>query len=233
MHYFYAPDINGDNYTLPEEESKHSVRVLRLQKGDRIQLTDGKGGLYTAVITDDNVKRCTVKIEKVIKEYGKRDFYLHIGIAPTKMLDRMEWFLEKATEMGIEEISPILCDRSERKELKTERMNRILVSAMKQSIKAYIPKLNEIKPLKRLIGETEAEIKLIAHCYDTAKKKLKEEYKPGKNVLILIGPEGDFSPEEIELAVKNGYTPVSLGSSRLRTETAALVACNTINLLNE
>lgn len=233
MHYFYAPDIRGDLYTLPEDESKHCIRVLRLQTGDSIQLTDGQGNLYTAEITDDNVKKCVVRIKETLKEYGKRGFYLHIAIAPTKMLDRMEWFAEKATEIGVDEITPLICDHSERKELKTERLNKIISGAMKQSIKAYMPRLNEVTPFKKLIAESAHDLKLIAHCQEGRKIKLKDAYKPGKNVLILIGPEGDFSPREVAQAIQEGFTPVSLGTGRLRTETAGIVACSAINQINE
>lgn len=233
MHLFYTPDINSNTYSLNEAESKHCIKVLRLSIDDIIYLIDGKGSFHTAKIIDAYPKKCTVEITNTIKEYDKRDFHLHIAIAPTKNTDRFEWFLEKATEIGIDEITPLLCQRSERKTIKPERLNKVITSAVKQSIKAYHPKLNEFTKFKDFISLNYIGDKYIAHCEELDKKSLKREYSQKNGVLILIGPEGDFSPEEIDLAIKNNFTPVSLGNSRLRTETAGVVACHTINLLNE
>ncbi len=233
MQLFYVREISEDVVQLNQEESKHALKVLRLSKGDPIQIVDGKGGFYEAEILDDNIKGCKLAILKSLKDFGKRDFKLHIGIAPTKNIDRFEWFLEKATEIGIDEITPVLCEHSERKVIKPERLNKILVSAMKQSVKAYLPVLNEISNYNELVANTTFENKYIAHCYEGEKKHLKAEIKKGENVLILIGPEGDFSPQEIELAKVNGFKEISLGTSRLRTETAGIVACNIVNLANE
>ena len=234
MNLFYTPDITVPVYTLSEEESKHAVRVLRLKEGDHIHLIDGLGGFYKAEITDANVKRCKVKIIETQKEYSKRSFYLHIAIAPTKSIDRIEWFLEKATEIGIDEITPIECEHSERTIVKPQRLNKVLVSAIKQSVKAYLPKLNEMEDFIKFVKLPFDGEKFIAHCNTTPKNKdhLKNVYTPAKNALILIGPEGDFSPKEVEQALQNGFREISLGNSRLRTETAALVACNVINILN-
>ncbi|MDR3704836.1 MAG: 16S rRNA (uracil(1498)-N(3))-methyltransferase [Paludibacteraceae bacterium] len=232
---FYTPCYLGktENYVLPEEESQHAVKVLRMQAGEIIHLVNGQGGLFEAEIVNPHPKRCEVKIVNSEYEYGKRTFHLHIAIAPTKMNERIEWFLEKATEIGIDEVTPVICRYSERKELKLPRMEKITVAAMKQSVKAYLPKLNEPCSFEQLLKNATGSQKFIAHCYEDEKILLKEAYATGLDVLILIGPEGDFSKEEIEQALKAGYKPVSLGNSRLRTETAGIVACHTINLLND
>ena len=232
---FYTPDFVGQSgaCVLPEDEAQHAVKVLRLQAGERVHLVNGKGGLFEAEIVWAQPKHCEVKILQSVFEYGKRDFYLHIAIAPTKMNERFEWFLEKCTEIGIDEITPLLCQFSERKELKLPRMEKILVSAMKQSAKAYLPKLNEICSIKQFLKTAEAEQKFIAHCYKTDKKSLSKTCTKQSKVLILIGPEGDFSEEEVNMATEKGFIPISLGNSRLRTETAGVAACHTVNLINE
>lgn len=232
MHLFYTPDITSDTYTLDQQESKHCVKVLRLSEGDKIVLIDGIGGWYQCVISDANAKACQVAVDTKIVDYKKPDFNLHIAIAPTKNNDRLEWFLEKATEIGISEITPLLCRFSERKVIKSERLERIVISAMKQSQKAYLPKLNELTPFADFVSNYTDENKVIAHCYDQDKRTLKSEYAGG-DITILIGPEGDFSEEEVALAIQKGYVPVSLGESRLRTETAGVVACHTVNLYNQ
>jgi 16S rRNA (uracil1498-N3)-methyltransferase len=229
MQIFYIPQIVGNSVTLPEEESKHCIRVLRMVKGDAIQLVDGKGTLYHCSISDDNAKRCTVTINNIESEFGKRNFKLHIAIAPTKNIERIEWFLEKCTEIGIDEITPILCERSERKNINQERLERVVVAAMKQSVKAYLPKLNSLTPIDKLIQNATESTKLIAYCGDFQNIHAKKLIKTGKSILFLIGPEGDFSPSEVEKAVKNGFKVVGLGSSRLRTETAGVVACTLAN----
>ncbi len=236
MHLFYTPDITPEHYTLSEEESKHAVRVLRLENGDRIQLVDGVGGMYEAEISDNNPKRCSVKILSHTKAFNKHSFYLHIAIAPTKSNDRTEWFIEKATETGIDEISFIDCEKSERAVIKAERVEKVAVSAMKQSVKAYLPKLNAMQSFKNFIAATKQfeGQKFIAHCHErSVLPHIKTLYKPGEQVLIAIGPEGDFSKQEVELAIENGFKEISLGAARLRTETAALYACTGMNILNE
>ena len=233
MHIFYTPDISGNNYTLNETESKHCVRVLRLDKGDEITLVDGCGGYFTAEIADPNPKRCLVNVIKSELNFGLRNFQIHVAIAPTKNIERMEWFLEKATEIGISRVIPILCQHSERKEIKHERLEKVMVSAMKQSLKAYLPQLDDLTKLSDLIRQPFEGQKFIAHCGEQHRELLKNRINPNPNYLILIGPEGDFSPEEIELALKSGFQAVSLGDSRLRTETAGVVACHTLNLMNE
>ena len=232
MHLFYTPDIQTTTYQLDEEESKHCIKVLRLKNGDQVNLIDGKGGLYLAEIIDEHPKRTVLNIIDTKKEYGKRNHHLHIAVAPTKNIDRFEWFLEKATEIGIDEITPIICDRSERKEIKIERSNKIITSAIKQSLKAYHPKLNNYIPFSKFIAQASADLKFIAHCEENKKSAVVEIFKPRQKYLILIGPEGDFSPIEIDLALQNGFVPITLGQSRLRTETAALEACFEINYLN-
>ena len=234
MQLFYTPDIDPKNqeYFLNEEESKHCVRVLRLENGDGLQLIDGKGGIYTAKILDAHPKRTQLQILSVTTEFNKRDYYLHIAIAPTKNIERIEWFLEKATEIGIDEISFIICRRSERKDLKLDRLNKVVTSAVKQSIKAYHPVLNVPLNFSELILKQSAAQKMIAHCENTYKTDITGELKPKGNYLILIGPEGDFTPEEIEAALHNGFKAITLGQSRLRTETAGLAACFEVNFLN-
>src|SRR3990172_4077855 len=232
MHLLYSPDITGKKYSLNEEESNHAIRVLRLKQGDFIHLTDGKGAIYKAEITESNHKKCMLEVIDVQREYGKRDYYLHIAIAPTKNISRFEWFLEKAVEIGIDEVTPIICDCSERKILKTGRLNKIIIAAMKQSLSAYLPRMNEAINYTDFIRLGFDGQKFIAN-FSKKITRLSICYKSQNNALILIGPEGDFSQNELALAVKNGYNSVGLGKNRLRTETAALVACHTINLLNE
>lgn len=232
MHLFYTPDIFSDTYTLSEEESKHCIKVLRLQTGNLLQLVDGRGGFYDAVIEDPHPKRTRLKITNVQRDFGKRNHYLHIAIAPTKNIERTEWFLEKATEIGIDEISLLICDRSERKEVKTDRLNKVITSAVKQSVRAYHPKLNEPQKFKDFIGNNTDGQRFIAHCIGSEKFPLKDQIKLHSRYLVLIGPEGDFSPSEIDSALQLNFIPVSLGSTRLRTETAALEACFEINFLN-
>lgn len=243
MHLFYTPDINSTLFTLNEEESKHCVRVLRLVVGNKIQLIDGIGGFYEAEITDANPKHCSVSIIKSEKEKGKHNWTLQIAIAPTKNMDRLEWFVEKATEMGIDEISLINCKNSERTIVKTERLIKTAIAAIKQSIKAYLPKINEVEDFKKFIAsanDVNGE-KFIAHCQTPLSlgeglgvrlPHLKALYTPSQNALILIGPEGDFTLDEVKLAVDNGFKEISLGDSRLRTETAGMYACALINSRN-
>ena len=214
---------------LSKEESKHATKVLRKKEGDILNFTDGKGGFYKAEITVADTKKCRLQIISSEQKPKQHNYHLHIAIAPTKNMDRYEWFLEKATEIGIDEITPIICKHSERKVLKTERCNRILLSAMKQSLKYHLPKLNEATTLKNFLKQDFEGNKYIAHCENGEKIELRAEEKAEKTI-ILIGPEGDFSPTEIEMALQNQFKAVSLGTSRLRTETAGLVAVHTINL---
>lgn len=233
MQLFYIPEVIGPQITLSPEESKHAIKVLRLSVADMVQIVDGKGGLFTAEISDATSKKCTLKILDSKTGFGKKKFHLHIAIAPTKNIDRFEWFLEKCTEIGIDEITPLLTEHSERKVLKPERLEKILVSAMKQSLKAYLPKLNDLTRFSNFVSKSQKSQKFIAHCYENTKPHLKTEILPAEDVLVLIGPEGDFSPEEVKLAKTNGYHEISLGNARLRTETAGIVACHIANICNE
>ena len=234
MQLFYTPDIKSNKYVLSEQESKHCVRVLRMKNGDNLYLTDGQGTLFKAQISDSNAKACALDIIETSHEYEKRNYHVHIAIAPTKNSERFEWFLEKATEIGVDEITPLLCENSERKVIKTERLERIIVSAMKQSLKAYRPILNPLTKLNNFISEKiPGKQRFIAHCNPGEKKLLKSLYRNSADATILIGPEGDFSPEETNKALTHGYLPISLGNARLRTETAGIVCCNAINILNQ
>lgn len=234
MQLFYTPDIDPAqaNYILSEEESKHCIRVLRLEAGTDVQLIDGRGGMYNASIIDAHPKRTVLQINSAVQAFNKRNHYLHIAIAPTKNMERMEWFVEKATEIGIDEITPIICQRSERRDLKTDRLNKIITSAIKQSIKAYHPVLNEPMSFNQLLTRLFDGQKFIAHCEPGPKEALSSATVKNGRYLILIGPEGDFTPAEIGTAIENGYKAITLGESRLRTETAALEACFEINFLN-
>lgn len=228
---FYTPDILKAS-VLPEEESLHCVRVLRMKEGEEILLTDGSGNFYDAVITHAHQKHCAVDILKTTLSPKIWNFDLHIAFAPTKNIDRVEWFAEKATEIGIDRLTPLLCFHSERRQMKHDRFEKILVSAMKQSQKAVLPQLDELTSFSDFINQDFSSRKFIAHCYAGEKKHLKEVYKPGEKALILIGPEGDFSEQEVAEALAKGFEPITLGESRLRTETAALVASHSIHALN-
>jgi len=231
MHLFLAKNIVSDYYDFDKEESKH-CKVLHLKIGDFVYLTDGKGTMHKAEILDNHYEGIKVKIVESFNEYNKRPFYLHIAIAPTKSPERFEWFLEKATEIGIDEITPLTCERSEKTRLKLERLEKIAESATKQSLSAYIPKINPAMSFSKIAEEAKEFQKYIAYCNSGDRNELKSVYLPHKPCLILIGPEGDFTENEITLAKKNQFIPVSLGNSRLRTETAGVVACTFINLLN-
>jgi len=233
MHIFYTPEITDGRCTLSEEESKHCVRVLRLANGDNVTLIDGCGGYYEAKIEDANPKRCTIAVCQKIENYGQRNYHIHIALAPTKNIDRTEWFVEKAVEMGIDEITPLICQHSERTTVNIDRLDKIILSAMKQSIKAYRPKLHQPVTFKQFVNAKRSGRKLIAHCIESDKVSLKSMIDSEKEYTVLIGPEGDFSPEEVDAAVKNGYRCVHLGPYRLRTETAGIAACHTINLMKQ
>ena len=232
MHVFYTPDIQNSN-ELPEEEAAHAIRVLRLQTGDEVMLTDGQGNFYRAEISTATNKRCLVRVLETIAQEPLWSGYLHIAMAPTKNMDRTEWFAEKATEIGFDEVTFLNCRFSERRVIKTERISKILISAIKQSLKARLPKLNEMTDFDRFIAQPFDGQKFIAHCYEGEKPLLKNIIRKGENALVMIGPEGDFSEEEVKKAIGQGFQPISLGRSRLRTETAALVACHILNLENQ
>lgn len=231
MHVFYTPDILS-NPELPAEEAGHCLRVLRLGMGDEILLTDGKGFFYKAVISAASGKRCQVKIVETIEQEPFWSGHLHLAMAPTKMMERVEWFAEKATEIGFDELTFLNSRYSERKVIKTERVEKIVVSAVKQSLKARKPVINDMTDFEKFVKQEFSGDKFIAHCNEGEKISLKDAIVPGNDTLVLIGPEGDFSNEEVELAIKNGFRPITLGKSRLRTETAALVAVHIMNLMN-
>lgn len=236
MNIFYTPDIDK-TLELPIEEAGHCARVLRMVEGDKMMLTDGRGSFYEAELTAVSNKRCRFRILNKQTPESLWLGHLHIAMAPTKNMDRTEWFAEKATEIGFDEITFLNCRFSERKVIKTERVDKILVSAMKQSLKPTKPRLNEMISFAEFIKQEFKGQKFIAHCYDeeenTVKPLLQNAISRGEDVTVLIGPEGDFSREEVKLAVEKGFRPISLGKSRLRTETAALVACHIMNLINQ
>jgi len=230
---FYTPDIHDLRYTLNEEESAHAVRVLRLKAGDEMTLVDGRGGRYKAQIVEIHHKHCTVKVLEHQTAYGKRSYRLHIGIAPTKNIDRFEWFIEKATEIGIDEITPLLCEHSERKHINTERLQRIMIAAMKQSQKAYLPQLNEMTDFGKWLEMQNFGSCYIAHCNESDRQSLITAYQSGRDATIAIGPEGDFSLQEVSQALARGFMGITLGESRLRTETAGIAACHSVYFLND
>ena len=234
MQLFYNPSIlsTDETFFFDKEESKHIIKVLRKKDTDILHVTNGLGFLFTTQITLASDTKCTVKIVKV-EQMKKPKFRLHLAVSPTKLNDRYEWFLEKATEIGVMEITPIICEHSERKFIKTDRFEKIIQTAMKQSNQCFLPILNEPISFDKFILKKFDGQKLIAHCEETDKKSLKETLKINENLTILIGPEGDFSNKEIKLAIDNHYVPVTLGNTRLRTETAAIVACHSVVLMNE
>ncbi|WP_406844008.1 16S rRNA (uracil(1498)-N(3))-methyltransferase [Flavobacterium soyae] len=234
MQLFYNPDIDEttESFSFDKEESRHIIKVLRKKDSDILHVTNGLGLLFETEITLASDNKCIVNVRS-IKKSPEPKFRLHLAVAPTKMNDRFEWFLEKATEIGIQEITPIICDRSERKVINLERFEKIILSAMKQSNETYFPKLNDAISFKEFMKQKNQGLQFIAHCEETDKKSLKETLKPNEDVTLLIGPEGDFSEKEIALAIENKYQPVTLGNTRLRTETAAVVACHSVVFFNE
>ncbi len=232
MHIFYSPDIIENQAILSPEESAHCLRVLRLSKGDTVILIDGKGGMYEAVITEPDTRGCRLEITRVLPSPPQRKHQIHIAIAPTKNMDRLEWFVEKSVEIGIDRITPLLCQRSERRVLKTDRLHKLIISTMKQAMVTQLPVLNELTPYNQFVRALDSakDNRFIAHCGETDRKELKQALLPQSDAVVLIGPEGDFTPEEVKLAIENGFIPVSLGNNRLRTETAGIVACHTLVL---
>jgi 16S rRNA (uracil1498-N3)-methyltransferase len=204
-----------------------------MRKGDPITFTDGTGNMYEGIIITDDPHEMQGKINNVIHNYGKRQYRLHMAVSPLKNHDRLEWFIEKAVEMGIDEITPVICTRTEKTGVKKERLQKLILSAMKQSVKAYLPRLNEAILFSDFISKEISGERIIAHCItQKSRAPLMEKIKPGKEIVILIGPEGDFTTDEVILAEKAGYTSVHLGTSRLRTETAGVAACCSVYLVN-
>jgi 16S rRNA (uracil1498-N3)-methyltransferase len=235
MNIFYAPDILLPDVTLSPEESAHCIRVLRLGAGAKVQLIDGKGGYYNAVVTLPDAKHCRLSVTETIESRAPRMYSVHIAIAPTKNMDRFEWFIEKSVEIGIDIITPLLCHHSERRVLKTDRLEKLIIATMKQAIIPGKPVLNELTSFKDFVGSIAhpGTNRFIAHCEETERETLQKVCRAGQDAVVMIGPEGDFSPEEVLSAINHGLVPVSLGRNRLRTETAGVVACNMINCLND
>ena len=236
MQLFYNPTISETSKEIlfDKDESRHIFKVLRKQEGAILNLTNGKGFFFKVELLQSNLKHCIASVLE-IKKQEPLPYSLHLAVAPTKLNDRYEWFLEKATEIGVTEITPIICDHSERKVIKLERFEKKIQSAMKQSLKAFLPKINEAISLSKFlkIQESNSHQKLIAHCEESRKQSLKSVINPNENATILIGPEGDFSKNEIKNSLETGFLPVTLGNSRLRTETAAIVACHSVAFINE
>ena len=235
MQLFYNPSLTEttEQFTFDREESKHIVKVLRKQEGDILHVTNGLGFIFTVEIVIGMDTKCQVKIVSAEKQQPM-NYKLHLAVAPTKMNDRYEWFLEKATEIGVTSITPIICDRSEKKHIKSDRFEKIIQSAAKQSLQSYCPILNEAVSFKEFMKSHSNEgTLLIAHCEETNKKSLKEMIQKGAEITLLIGPEGDFTDTEIKSALENGYLPVTLGATRLRTETAAIVGCHSVAFVNQ
>ncbi len=239
MQLFYSKDITPNGFcTLDAEESRHAVRVLRMREGDELNVTDGKGNLYLCRVVTADDRACVVEIAETLSTFHSPLSTLHLAVAPTKNPSRMEWLVEKAVEIGVGEITLLDCDHSERSFLKTDRLQKLAVSAMKQSLHTVLPKINPAVNLKDWLNSQFSifnfQLKFIAHCEaDKPRTLLSEALKPGVDTVVLIGPEGDFSGEEIARAMENGFVPVSLGPSRLRTETAALYAVTAFNLIND
>lgn len=234
MNLFYTENIEGDEAALSEEEARHCTQVLRKRIGDTIHFVDGHGGFYKGEITEAHRKHCRLRILSSQQNYEKPPAHIHIAIAPTKNISRLEWFLEKATEIGISEVTPIRSHHSERKHIRIDRLQKIMLIAMKQSLKAYLPRLNELTTFNDFI-RTHNPMKsrtFIAHCHEGQKAHLKDAALANQDSTILIGPEGDFSSEEVALALQHQYEAVTLGNARLRTETAGVAACHILNLIN-
>ena len=233
MQLFYNPALSedGERFTFPEDESKHIAKVLRKKNGDKLHITNGKGDFFDALIEDAHPKKCTAKVVSKSTAFRKRHWY-HLVVAPPKSIDRFELILEKATEIGVHEITPIICERSERKTVKKERSEKVVQAAMKQSLRAFLPKINSPVTFSDFLEQERSGLLFIAHCDKRGRVEFKRKIAPDHDITVLIGPEGDFTPDEIRDAEDKGFLSVSLGESRLRTETAALVATTTVNLVN-
>ena len=231
--FFYSTQIYDDSIILPQDEALHVLKVLRKKIGDKIRIVDGKGNLFETSIDTENIQDCRLSIQSVDKDYGHRNYYIHIGIAPPKNHDRVELFVEKVIEIGVQEISFILTDHSERNNVKLNRINKCAISSMKQSLKAFLPQINDIVLIKDFMKSCENLDKYIAHLNENEENHLIQTAAIERDYCILIGPEGDFSPSEINESIQCGFKPVSLGENRLRTETAGIAACHILNLVNE
>ena len=234
MQLFYAADFTAPEYTLSEEESRHAVKVLRLTEGDTLHITDGRGSLYRCEVVAAHQKHTLVRVVEHFEHFEQLPYNLTMAVAPTKNIDRYEWFLEKATEVGVAEFVPLISEHSERKVVKLEREEKVITAAVKQSLKAYHPVLSDLTSFEELVRRDFAGRKFIAHCAEAVKSKsyLASTLRKGEDALVLIGPEGDFSPEEVRLAVECGFEEITLGTQRLRTETAAVVAVTMVSVIN-
>ena len=230
---FYSTQIYDETIVLPQDEALHAIKVLRKKIGDNIKVVDGQGNLYHTTIDSEELKNCRLIIESVVKDYDKQNYFIHVAIAPTKSHDRVELFIEKAVEIGIQEISFILTDHSERDNIKLNKIYKRAISAMKQAFKAKLPQINDIVSIEEFVNSCNNSEKYIAHLNEGANTHLIHSAPQGTDYCILVGPEGDFSTTEIDNALEFEFTPVSLGDNRLRTETAAIVACHILNLVNE
>jgi len=234
MQIFYSPDISGNEYTLDEKESRHCIRVLRMKAGTPVQIIDGKGNLYEAVIINPDPRRCSLTITGVTMDFEKRNYRLHIAISPLKNYERFEWFIEKSVEIGVDEITPLICYNTEKPGVKSERINNLIISAMKQSLKTTLTILNEPCLFTDFIRKDYSGIHMIAHCNkELTKSKIGEVYSKGNDAVLMIGPEGDFSPDEIKASISLGFQAVHLGQSRLRSETAGIAACHSVYFINQ
>ena len=234
MQVFYAPDISGKSHALDENESKHIVRVMRMKRGDPVKVIDGKGNMYEGAIAEPDQKRCIIEVHSVHRDFERRNYRLHIAISPLKNPERFEWFVEKAVEIGIDEITPLICKNTEKTGIKRDRIRNIIISAMKQSLKAMEPIINLPVNFPDFISAKHDGILMIAHCHSEMKrKKISDAYQKGENAVILIGPEGDFSRDETVAAMSNFFTQIHFGTSRLRTETAGIAACHSIYFINQ
>lgn len=234
MHIFYAPGVEGNTCTLDKNESNHCVRVLRMTKGSMVRLIDGTGNLYEGVISNPDSKKCTIAITNTIKDFEKRGYKLHVAISPLKNPERFEWFVEKSVEIGIDEITPLICRNSEKHTVNSRRVCSLIIAAMKQSLKAVATTLNNPCPFGSFVMKEHRGSLMIAHCNDAiGRNSISELYHRGDDAVIIIGPEGDFSEEEINIAINRGFRPLHLGRSRLRTETAGVAACYSICFMNQ
>ena len=232
MHLFYCPNFKNVS-VLNEQESIHAIKVLRLKKGDIINVVDGLGGFFEAIIVEPHSKKCGLSMISERPFFNEKKYKIHIGIAPAKSNDRNEWFLEKCIEFGVDEVSFINCNRSERKSINMDRMTKLSISAIKQSLNIVAPKLNPVSSLKNFVSTIEADCRFIGHLVEGDKSSLFRCAPPEKSYVVLIGPEGDFDEKEIKFAIENNFVPISLGKNRLRTETAGIAACHILNLINE
>jgi 16S rRNA (uracil1498-N3)-methyltransferase len=234
MQIFYAPNIEGTTWKLEENESRHLIRVLRMTPGSEVKLIDGKGSLFTGVIKIADQKNCIIEVISKTENFEKRNYHLHIAISPLKNPERFEWFIEKSVEIGVDEITPLICRNTEKTSIKAVRINNLIISAMKQSLKSTLTVLNEPCDFREFISRQTGGVKMIAYCEpDGRRRGISEVYGKTEDALIMIGPEGDFTIEETEVAINRDFIPIHLGPSRLRTETAGVAACHSVYFINQ